>query len=290
MSYRILLYVLLISTLSACSSFWMAGNHEKVREGSSSSLVDYLYPDGEIPPTVKDQMPYLELPLRIGIAFVPSRNQSDLSAAEKQNLLEHVAESFRGRPYVESIQTIPDNYMSSANGAQGMRQVAALYGADVMALVSYDQISFSSERDSAVLYWTIVGAFTVKGNSNEVQTMIDTAVFDVKTTQLLFRAPGTHKDQANATLMDTGKDLRKLRAAGFTAAADDMIVNLDTELDGFRAAIEKGERAEVEWRAGSSGGGSLTVSLLFLLLVVALLRERGRRRLQPVRVGRQRRR
>lgn len=268
MSIRILLAALLLPFLSGCSSFWMAGNHERTREGASSSLVDFLYPDGEVPPEVSEQMPHLTLPLRVGIAFVPPYSRSDITSAEKQALLEQVASSFRDRPYVESIDTIPETYMRSARGTHGMKQVAAMFDVDVMALVSYDQITFSSERDSAVLYWTIVGAFVVKGNSNEVQTMIDTAVFDVATSKLLFRAPGSHHEQDNATLMDTGKELRELRSASFVAANEDMIVNLDQELDGFREAVENGERAEVEWRAGS-GGGSLSLSLLFLLTLVA---------------------
>jgi len=280
MSKQACLLALLLPILAGCTSLWMGGNYETVRQGASSSLVDYLYPDGEIPPTVDDQLPQLKLPLRVGIAFVPSNQREDLSATEKQQLLEHVADAFRDRPYVQSIEAIPDSYMNSTNGTKGMRQVAALYGADIMALVSYDQIAFSSERDSALLYWTIVGALVVKGNSNEVQTMIDTAVFDVQSSRLLFRAPGTHEEQANATLMDTGKELRKLRSAGFTAAADDMIGNLGTELDAFKDAIDKGERAEVEWRSGYSGGGggALGLPLLLLLALVAAGRERNRRR------------
>jgi rhombotail lipoprotein len=166
--------------------------------------------------------------------------------------------------------------MKSARGVQGMQQVAALYGVDIMALVSYDQISFSGERDSALLYWTIVGALVVKGNTNEVQTMIDTAVFDVATTKLLFRAPGTHNQQRNVTLMEKSRDLRKLRSAGFVAANDDMILNLDKELEGFREAIESGERAQVEWRPGS-GGGAMTLPMLSLLILLVVARNARRR-------------
>jgi len=278
MSKRILVALLLLPYLAGCSSLWMGGNNEKVRQGASSSLVDFLYPNGQIPPKASEQMPYLSLPLRVGIAFVPSHSRDDISATKKQDLLEQVADSFRDRPFVASIDAIPETYMRSARGVQGMRQVAAMYDVDVMALVSYDQISFSSERDSALLYWTVIGALTVKGNSNEVQTMIDTAVFDVATSKLLFRAPGTHHEQDNATLMDTGKELRKLRSAGFVAATDDMIVNLDQELDGFRAAVEKGERAQVEWKAGSGGGGSLALPLLALLALGGIIRKVNRRR------------
>ena len=275
MSNRILAIALCLPLLTACTTFWLGGGYEKVREGSSSSLVDFLYPDGEIPPAKSGDLPYLQLPVRVGIAFVPSGNREDLSAVEKEKLLESVASSFRDRDYVRSIETIPDAYMRSARGIQGMRQVASLYDVDVMALVSYDQVSFSGERDSALLYWTVIGALVVKGNSNEVQTMIDTAVFDVATTRLLFRAPGTARQQRNATLVDSARDLRGLRSAGFVNATDDMIVNLDQELDAFRAAMERGERAQYAW-SGGYGVGSL--SWQFLLLVgLILLGHRARR-------------
>jgi rhombotail lipoprotein len=278
MKYRIMIAALLLALLSGCASFWLGPGYEKTREGASSSLVDYLYPGGEIPPAVDGNLPYLSLPVRVGIAFIPSRNSEDVTAAEKQELMEHVAEAFRGRDYVQSIETIPETYMRSAKGVQGVKQVAALYGVDIMALVSYDQISFSGERDSALLYWTIVGTLVVKGNTNEVQTMIDTAVFDVATTKLLFRAPGTHNEQRNVTLMEKSRDLRKLRSAGFVTATDDMIVNLDQELEGFRDAIESGERAQVEWRPGSGGGGSVTLPLIAVLLLVVLAGNAARRR------------
>ena len=47
---RLIMAALLLPFLTGCSSFWMAGNHEKTREGASSSLVDFLYPKGEVPP------------------------------------------------------------------------------------------------------------------------------------------------------------------------------------------------------------------------------------------------
>jgi rhombotail lipoprotein len=285
MRKQLLLVALLLPVLSGCSSLWLAANTGNSRTGASSSLVDFLYPDGEVPPAVSEQMPYLSLPLRVGIAFVPSRYDQDIPAAEKQVLLEKVADAFRDRPYVQTIDAIPDNYMHSARGVQGMRQVAALYGVDVMALVSYDQISFTDEKKSALLYWTVIGAVTVKGSTNEVQTLIDTAVFDVATTKLLFRAPGIHRSQENSTLIDLSTDLRKLRSAGFAAATDDMIVNLDRELNGFREAVAKGERAQTEWRAGSGGGGSLSLSMLALLLLVAFCREWQHRRSQPRVIG-----
>jgi rhombotail lipoprotein len=278
MRRRLFLLVALLPLVTACSSLLFGAGYEKTRQGASSSLVDFLYPEGDVPPTVDDRLPQLSLPLRVGIAFVPPAGDAAISAAEQQALMEHVAEAFRDREYVLSIEAIPEAYMRSARGVHGMRQVASLYDVDIMALVSYDQISFSGERDSAIMYWTIIGALVFKGNTNEVQTMIDTAVFDVSTAKLLFRAPGTLRQQRNATLMDNTRDLRKLRQEGFAGATDDMIVNLDGELAQFQDGIKQGERAQVAWRSGYGGGGSVSWQLLVLVLLIVLgIKASGRR-------------
>lgn len=278
MKTRLLAILLVLPLVASCASLWYGGGYEKTRQGASSSLVDFLYPEGEVPPPVDDKLPYLQPPLRVGIAFVPSSNPTDISATDKEQLLEHVADAFRDRDYVKSIEVIPDTYLRSARGVHGMQQVAALYGADVMALVSYDQLAFSGEKGSALLYWTIIGAVTVKGNTNEVQTMIDTAVFDVPSAKLLFRAPGTHTGQGTSTFVSSARDLRELRSAGFTSAADDMIVNLDAELEKFREATKSGERARVEWKQGSGGGGGgFALPLLLMMFAVGSCRRRWRR-------------
>lgn len=263
---RVFGFAVLLSALAGCTSLWYGGGPE--RRGSSSSLVDFLYPDGSKPEGLAEVMPYLELPTRVGIAFVPGNAQAALPASEQQVLLSRVADAFRDRPYVSHIEVIPESYLRSARGMQGMRQVAALFDVDVMALVSYDQLALAGERDSALLYWTVVGALVVKGNVNEVQTMIDTAVFDVESTKLLFRAPGTHRNSGNATFMDAEREMRSMQLASYTAATDDMIVNLNHELEQFRDRIKRGESAEVAWKPGSGGGG--VDPLLLLMLAVAL--------------------
>lgn len=252
---RITVLVVLVAALGGCTSLWNGGLQQG-RQGSSSSLVDFLYPDGSVPAEAPKQLPYLELPLSVGIAFVPGNSSYALPASEQHILLERVAAAFRDRPYVASIEVIPESYLRSARGVRGMQQVAGMFNVDVMALVSHDQLALSSERDSALLYWTVVGALLVKGNVNDVQTMIDTAVFDVDSTRLLFRAPGTHRDSANATMLEAERDLRGLQQRSLSIATDDMIVNLNHELERFREQVKEGQRAEVAWQAGRGGGGS----------------------------------
>lgn len=270
-------YLKLISTglivllLAGCSSFWNLGG--ETRSGVSSSLVDYLYPAGEVPPDIQDTIPHLELPLRVGIAFVPGQSgRYDISEATKMQLLENVKAGFLDREFIEHIEVIPDTYLRSSRGINGMQQVARLYGVDVMALVSYDQVAVSEENKAAILYWTIVGMYVIKATSNEVQTFVDTAVFDVKTARLLFRAPGLDKSTDSSTLIESGEVARKTKDSSFTAAMDTMTQNLELELDGFRARMKEDPMvAQAEWKPGYGGGGSVGIGLLLALVSIRAL-------------------
>ena len=266
---KMLLLALAVPVLTGCSSFWNLG--AQTRSGVSSSLVDYLYPGGEVPPEIQDSIPYLELPLRVGIAFVPAQaGRSVISEPTKIELLEKVRAEFADREFIEMIEVIPDNYLRTGNGVTGMQQVARLYGVDVMALVSYDQVAVSEDNPESFLYWTIVGSYFIKGTSNEVQTFVDTAVFDVKTARLLFRAPGIDTTSDRSTLVEAGEVVRKTREASFGTAMELMTENLAVELDGFRERVKEDPQvAQVEWKPGYGGGAVNLWFLLGLLAVVA---------------------
>lgn len=255
---NILVAGLFLTVLGGCSSFWQLGSGPETRGGVSSSLVDYLYPKGEVPPDIASTIPRLELPLRVGIAFVPAvQRSSAISEATKMQLLENVKQEFVDREYIEHIEVIPDTYLRSSNGVRGMQQVARLYGVDVMALVSYDQVAVSEDNTASFLYWTIVGAYVIKGTENEVQTFVDTAVFDVSTARLLFRAPGADKSSKRSTAVQSGEAVRKSREASFAVAMRTMTDNLAFELDRFRErAKEDSQVADLAWKPGFGGGGA----------------------------------
>lgn len=256
--------------LVGCTALWEGGGQ---RQGVSSSLVDYLYPKGQVPPPPDETVPHLQLPLTVGLAFVPSRGSSSqvLNEATRTELLNKVRAEFAGRDFIRDIVVIPDVYMRSGNGFAALEQTARLYGISVMALVSYDQVAYSDERAAAFLYWTIVGAYTIKANRNEVQTFVDTAVFDIPTRKLLFRAPGINKQQSNSTLIEADRDIRQAQQAGFAGAMADMTVNLDRELASFKERIKEDRSVKVT-RAGGGGGASMDLAWLALLLLALVAR------------------
>lgn len=263
--------------LTACAGLFGSTG----RQGVSSSLVDYLYPQGEVPPPQGGVIPHLQLPLAVGLAFVPSQSPDTqvLSEAQRMKLLNDVKKSFDGRDFIREIAVIPDAYLRSGRGFDALEQTARLYGLDVMALVSYDQVAHSSERASSFLYWTIVGAYIVKGNKNDVQTFVDTAVFDVATRKLLFRAPGVNEVKSSSTLVDVERDVRAAQQKGFEFAMADMTVNLDKELSTFKERIKSDGSVRVTRVGGASdgGGGAADTNILLLLTGLLLLSARLRR-------------
>ncbi len=263
------LLVMLALQLSACAGFGSDG-----RRGVSSSLVDYLYPEGQVPPKYEETIPHLRLPLTVGLAFVPSQKNTDLvlPEAKKMQLLEQVKQKFAGLDYVREINIIPDTYMRSTKGFEGVDQIARLYGLDVVALVSYDQVAVSSETKSSLLYWTIVGAYLIKGNQNEVTTFVDTAVFDVNSRKMLLRAPGVSEHKRSSTLVEVEQVNRATRGEGFELAMADMSNNLAAELSRFKERIKQDKSVQVSRRQGySGGGGALQLPLVMLLAGVALM-------------------
>ena len=85
---KTILFLLIALFLTSCSSYF----GQDGRRGVSSSLVDYLYPDGQVPPEHEETTPHLRLPLTVGLAFVPPGQQlsRSLPEAQKTFLLEKV--------------------------------------------------------------------------------------------------------------------------------------------------------------------------------------------------------
>lgn len=270
---RICLYAIVVLLISSCSSLF----GPEGRRGVSSSLVDYLYPYGEIPPDHQNITPHLHLPLTVGLAFVPPHKSrhSVLPEAQKIRLLESVKQRFVDLDYVKEIKIIPETYMRSSKGFEGVGQIARLYGLDVMALVSYDQVATRSEKKSSLLYWTIAGAYLIKGNQNRATTFVDTAVFDVNSQKMLFRAPGVSETSQSSTLIETREVNRATREKGFELAMADMSNNLEAELIRFKNKVKNDDSVRVTRRTGYGGGGGIGWPSILLLLGLAIARLRG---------------
>lgn len=275
--------------LSGCALF---GGSSRAENRASSSLVEFLYPSGRTPPR-EDSIPELRLPLRVGLAFLPSKNGSTegLEAARREALLERIRARFVDRKFVSRIEIVPDYYLKSAsgipglttvNGFDGLAGVQRLYNVDVMALVSYDQVTYRDENNWSLGYLTIVGAYVLKGNRHDVTTLLDLAVVDPVTRSIVLRAGGTDTRHGNTTLVKESSEARESRGKGFSGATDQLIDNFDAALTKFESDVRAGkanvrvvskqsQQSNGGARNGNTGGGGALdwLSLLSLTVILA---------------------
>ncbi|WP_419191394.1 rhombotarget lipoprotein [Saltatorellus ferox] len=232
----------------------------------------------------------------VGIAFVPIHGERGAFYSEsggltgrfrqdplqfdetlRRSLLEQVAAAFEGRPEIASIEVLPSHQLREQGGFEEVDRLGALYGLDLLALVSYDQIQFGRENANAWTYLTLVGALTVEADETETRTLLDTSVFDIRSRTLLVTATGTSAETARSTPFETQRAVRIAATSGFEVAAKDLITNLDQGLErmaeNVRAGTARGPGSpavQVKVRPGNHGVAGLGWVHLLLLAIVGL--------------------
>jgi rhombotail lipoprotein len=273
---KLVLVIAMATVLSGCEALCAPGCAPREHH-SSSSLVEFLYPSGQMPPA-QNTIPELQVPLRVGLAFLPSQGGAGPDAALKEQLLECVREHFRDRKFVSDIVVIPDYYLGTQKGYAGLEALQRLYSLDVVALISYDQVTHTQQTNWSLAYVTIVGAYVIKGDQYDVSTLVDLAVVDPATRSLILRAGGVDTRHGSATLIDLPQDARHDSAKAFSAAADQMITHMDGALADFEAQVRAGHaNVQVVHKDGSKGGaGAFSWAWLVGLLPLVLWRARRR--------------
>jgi rhombotail lipoprotein len=286
---RLLGTALLALTLSGCGL--LGGDscvfHCGQRTQASTPLVEFLYGDDQKVPK-RDAVVTLNLPIRVGLAFLPSRtgNPNDgPTAAQREKILGSIRQNFAGLPYVAEIVPVPSYYFDYSadgrgrgSGMQQLEQLARLQRLDLMALISYDQRSSTSENRTAITYLTIVGGMIFEGTRNETRTVIDLAVVEPVGRSLVLRAGGVSSGSKSSAAIDQSHALARQQRVGFDQATEQLIANFRTELADFETRVRAGT-ADVKVvrqpRASGGGGGGgaldwMMVALLFGCLTVSL--------------------
>ncbi|MDQ2641031.1 MAG: rhombotarget lipoprotein [Pseudomonadota bacterium] len=247
-------------TLSGCAGWYSAGP----RHYRSSTLVEYLY--GREPPPTQVQIPELQLPLTVGLAFLPQAGgQVAIDEVEKSAILQRIRERFGSRPFIRDIVEIPGYYLSQNPGMSGLAALQRLYNMDLLALVSYDQVSHQDDNALSLTYLSIVGGVIFPGTSQDVTTVLDMAVIDPSSRSLVLRAAGMDNQEGISTGINAEPRMRKRRSVGFHAASDQMIERFDAELTRFEKQVRSGTaRVKVK-----GGGGSFDLIGLALLALLA---------------------
>ena len=254
----------------------------------ANSLYNYLYA-GEANHVDAEAIPALSLPLRVGLAFVPPGgpkgradyvppNDARFTENQQMDLLKQISAQFKSNALVSSIEIIPPPYLTAGGGFRNLDEIRAIYGVDVMVLLSYDQVQFTDQGLLSLSYWTIVGAYVIQGEKNDTQTMLDGAVYDIASRKLLFRAPGVSVIKGSATPINLSEQLRRDSQLGFEQAATNLTANLKVQLEDFKERVKNApDQYKIVNKPGYTGGAALGGTDFLLTLAMGLGFWRSRR-------------
>ena len=231
------LRLIVVAILVAVGLAGCAGMQKESKQRQVASMLAYLFPGNSEPPASSDAVAVINVPFRIGIAFVPDNStdpQFRLAEADRLNLAGNVRDAFSKYPFIRDIEAIPSVYLESGGGFGNIDRIAALLRLDAIALVSYDQVQHADASPMSMLYWTGIGMYIVPGDRYDVLTVVETAVFDVKSRRLLMRAAGSSNVKGSATLIGFSGQSREARLKSFEEAVTQMIGNLHGEVKSFR--------------------------------------------------------
>jgi len=222
--------------LAGCASMDQSSRQRQV-----ASVLAFLYPGADKPPPATDQIAVINVPFRIGVAFVPDQADATfrLSEADRLKLAGQVRDAFARYPFIREIETVPSMYLEQGGGFANLDRVASLLRLDAIALVSYDQVQHSGATGWSFLYWTGIGAYVIEGDRYDVLTAVETTVFDIRSRRLLMRAAGTDTIKGTATMIGFSEAARAARTQSFDKAIAQMIGSLHGEVKAFRERAPK---------------------------------------------------
>ncbi len=258
-----------------------------------NSALDFLYPLGLTTASPAGEV-VLKLPVRVGLAFAPSRGEryDPITEEQKQRLLTRVANAFKAHKAIGHLEVIPSTYLQPGGSFQNLEQIRRALGIDLIVLVSYDQAQFTESTRASWTYLTVVGPLLIEGEKNDTRTVMDAVVYDVDSRALLFRAAGESTVNGHSSPLNVERKQRIYASEGFDKATDPLIANLNTALARFEEQARngtvqgpgtpaitmydaKGERIIARSSSGG-GGGALGISELIVavLLGVSLVARR----------------
>jgi len=256
----------------------------------TNSALDFLYPQG-ISTAAPAARVTLHLPLRVGLAFAPNRQgvADPITETQKQELLTRVADAFKKRPGLGTLQVVASPYLNAGGSFQNLDKLAAALGLDEMVLISYDQAQFTESTRASWTYLTVIGPLLIQGEKNDTHTLVDAVVYDIRSRALLFRAAGESTVNGSSSPLNVERKRRLFAGEGFEKATGDLIAHLDTALAGFEEQAKNGTVsgpgtpavAMVDRQGnpvgGKNGGGALALPELLAaaLLGLALLLRRS---------------
>jgi rhombotail lipoprotein len=203
-----------------------------------TNLTRFLAADEGVIKSQETAEPTITVPLRVGISFAPSSSYGEgFPENERMNLMQAIASQFKDYKFVESIELVPSLYLEEGGGFSNLDKLRQLFDIDIMMLLSYDQSQFKDTGALSITYWTLIGAYFVKGEKNDTHTLMDAALFHIPSRKMLLRASGTNHLKNSATPINLSEQAREDSLNGFRLASMDLTKNLQLSLYHFRKEI-----------------------------------------------------
>lgn len=270
---RIIFLLAIIISLSGCSTIKsMLGLNYSTQQRSQSSIVEFLYPNSRGNIRIQPKVPNLNIPLQVGIAFVPEAcgtyRRHDLNEELKTSLLKRVSSQFENKEFIETVKVIPGTYLRRKGSFNNLRDIKRQFNVDIMVLLSYDQVQYTERKGLSLIYhWTVIGQYIFKGDKNDTITLLNSAVYDIESEELLFSSSGDSKVKSSTASAFISEELRLNSQKGFDLGIDNLIEKIDKDLSRFKQQI-KSKTVAVKVRYRSGGGGA--VSFYSLILFIGL--------------------
>ncbi len=252
---------------SGCALFMGPSHDQTSSVNVTQSALNYLYPGdtGESMPLAASTQ--LELPLRVGVAYVPG--QGGYSATVHDATLETLAALLAQQDFIKRAVVLPPDNLTPGGGFEELTRLAHLYRVDAVVLLSYEQVVYTEDSALSLLDLTIVGAFVVPGHKNEVQTRLTATSVHVPSQRYLFSASTTHTTEQRASLVHSPTQIRQARDDSLIAATHEVAARLELALEAFKTDLESDDSIHI---AGGSGG---VLFLTLILICVAFARRRS---------------
>jgi len=108
-------------------------------------------------------------------------------------------------------------------------------------------VQFSNPSWYAWTYWTLVGAYVVKGDKNDTTTVVDAAVYHVPSRTLLFRAGSVGTAKGTSTWSSREDSFRQQSRESLDLAMADLSTRLEEAFVSFRQDLAAGTRKDVQF-------------------------------------------
>lgn len=177
----------------------------------------------------------LELPASVVIMFLPGKNEAGRNGLPNTTLRQ-AAEKLRGQllanqKYINSVAVVSGDYMQSKIP---LAQIKAIYGADFLIVLSYEQDQRSYQRGpAALLDFTVVGMFLVPGVETNTTTLVDGKVIHIPNNAMIFRANGMNERTAYSTSYGATSTAAEESIESIQAATTDLGAALSKVLANF---------------------------------------------------------